>query len=69
MTITLFVTEEPLKHSSGLVGETVHLPCIIHTDECGDLRSIQWFRLATKIYSFSKKENISLSESVDYSDR
>lgn len=53
---------------SGLVGETIFLPCDVDTDKCGDLHSIKWYRGSSRIFVFSEMADISRSEG-DYTER
>ncbi|XP_075211629.1 neuromusculin isoform X3 [Lycorma delicatula] len=53
---------------SGLVGNTIDLPCSVTTEKCGDLHSIKWYRGSSRIFVFSEMANIARSEG-DYTDR
>ncbi|XP_067007165.1 nephrin isoform X1 [Anabrus simplex] len=53
---------------SGLVGETVLLPCKVDTEECGLMHSIKWYRGSSRIYVFSDRSNIAHPEG-EYTDR
>lgn len=53
---------------SGLVGETIFLPCDVDTEKCGDLHSIKWYRGSSRIFVFSEMAGIARSEG-DYTER
>lgn len=53
---------------SGLVGETIRLPCTVNTERCGDLHSIKWYRGSSRIFVFSEMANIAKAEG-DYAER
>ncbi|XP_018907387.2 uncharacterized protein nrm isoform X2 [Bemisia tabaci] len=53
---------------SGLVGETVRLPCSVNTERCGDLHSIKWYRGSSRVFVFSEMANIAKAEG-DYAER
>ena len=53
---------------SGLVGETIFLPCDVDTEKCGDLHSIKWYRGSSRIYVFSEMAGITRPEG-DYTER
>ncbi|XP_039278812.1 uncharacterized protein LOC111055569 [Nilaparvata lugens] len=60
--------EQKSRDLSGLVGETVELPCAVDTEKCGELHSIKWYRASSRIYVFSEMAGIARSEN-DYTDR
>lgn len=53
---------------SGLVGETIFLPCDVDTEKCGDLHSIKWYRGSSRIFVFSEMAGIARAEG-DYTER
>lgn len=58
----------PQRDLSGLVGETIYLPCDVDTEKCGDLHSIKWYRGSSRIFVFSEMAGIARSEG-DYTER
>ncbi|PSN34184.1 hypothetical protein C0J52_27028 [Blattella germanica] len=58
----------PQRDLSGLVGETISLPCDVDTVKCGDLHSIKWYRGSSRIFVFSEMAGIARSEG-DYTER
>jgi len=53
---------------SGLVGETIFLPCDVDTEKCGVLHSIKWYRGSSRIFVFSEMAGVARSEG-DYTER
>ncbi|KAK3929011.1 Myelin-oligodendrocyte glycoprotein [Frankliniella fusca] len=53
---------------SGLVGETVQLPCHVDTASCGTVHSVKWYRGSSRIYVFSEMAVVDHAEG-DYVDR
>nr|CAD7401300.1 unnamed protein product [Timema cristinae] len=53
---------------SGLVGQTIRLPCNVDMEKCGNLHSIKWYRGSSRIFVFSEMAKIARSEG-DYVER
>nr|CAD7587629.1 unnamed protein product [Timema genevievae] len=47
---------------SGLVGQTIRLPCNVDMEKCGNLHSIKWYRGSSRIFVFSEMAKIARSE-------
>ncbi|GLG96055.1 Uncharacterized protein GBIM_02887 [Gryllus bimaculatus] len=58
----LLLAGVPQLDLTGLVGETVRLPCKVDTETCGDMHSIKWYRGSSRIYVFSEMSNIAHAE-------
>ena len=51
---------------TGLVGDSVRLPCEIDEDKCGDVHNIQWYRGDgdTRVFIYSELANVDTSENM-----
>jgi hypothetical protein len=68
MVVLLYLSGLSQRDLSGLVGETIFLPCDVDTEKCGDLHSIKWYRGSSRIFVFSEMAGIARSEG-DYTER
>ena len=51
---------------TGLVGNSIKLPCEIDEDKCGEVHNIQWYRGDgdTRVFIYSELANVDTSENM-----